>query len=249
MASTRSAKVRHVRPSSRTAPSGLGVEANARSCAVTDWTTIVYCWRSSSASANRYGSRPWPQKSCSVQNSGRTPVVRWPVIGVALGSPLRGGARIPTERNGPGRQPQWRVSIAILRRQAGVGVVEEQQVLALDVEDQRRRVGRLGAQHPAVEQRVQQERGVAGLGGDAGDPADVDVSPLRAVEEVDVEIDPLAVAGEPGREPSLDPGDIERFVALGADRPTHRRTRQGRHERLGHHPGHLHPRRLHRLGR
>ena len=50
---------------------------------------------------------------------------------------------------------------------------------------------------PGVEQPVEQEGGVAGLGGHAGDARDVDVGALGAVEEVEVEVDRLAVAGEP----------------------------------------------------
>ena len=92
----------------RTAPSLVSpARAWARSWAATACTTIVYCWRSSSASAKRNGSIPSRQKSAIVQYSGRTPVVRAPVAGVPFGSPLRGGASTRIERNGPAGRPSW----------------------------------------------------------------------------------------------------------------------------------------------
>ena len=127
------------------------------------------------------------------------------------------------------------------RRGASFGVVEEEQVLALDVEDERLRVGRLGAQHARVEQAVEQEGGVAGLGGDAGDAGDVDVGALGAVEEVEVEVDRLAVAGQAAREAAAP--SCRRRAPLARSTPVARRTSlpgQRRHEHLGLEPGGLH---------
>src|SRR3546814_3670876 len=72
----------------------------------------------------------------------------------------------------PGLQAEERVALALGLVEPGVVVVEEQEVLALDVEDQRLGAGDGGAEHPGVEQRVQQEGGVGGLGGHARDAGD-----------------------------------------------------------------------------
>ena len=53
-------------PSTRDAAVG-GLRRAVARCAVTAWTTIVYCWRSSSASAKTYGSSRSAQNSASVQ--------------------------------------------------------------------------------------------------------------------------------------------------------------------------------------
>ena len=71
---------------------------------------------------------------------------------------------------------------------------------------------------------------------------------LRAVDEVEVEDDRLAVAREPGGQPALDGGEVERLVALGVDGPPHLGPRQRRHERLRHDAGHLDLGRLGDLG-
>ena len=170
----------------------------------------MYCWRSSSASANRNGSRPCSQNWWIVQKNGRTPVVRAPTSGVAFGSPRRGGASTATLRNALRRQAERGVARRLVVVELGVGVVEEQQVLALDVEDQGLGVGRLGAEHAGVEQRVQQERGVARLRGHAGDAGDVDVGALGAVDEVEVEEHRLAVAAEAGGQLAGDLVEVER---------------------------------------
>ena len=78
------------------------------------------------------------------------------------------------------------VALTVLVGEADVGVVEEQQVLALHVEDQRLGVDRLGAEHARVEEGVEEERGVGGLGRHARDAADVDVRAAGAVEELSI---------------------------------------------------------------
>ena len=163
--------------------------------AATLWTTIVYCWRSSSASANRNGS-----SSCSTE-LGERPVegvdaerCGWRRRAPAFGSSLRGGREDgDASRTGSAGRPEAPVALTVLVGEADVGVVEEQQVLALHVEDQRLGVDRLGAEHARVEQGVEQERGVGGLGGDARDAADVDVRAAGAVEELEVEVQRLVV--------------------------------------------------------
>ena len=116
--------------------------------------------------------------------------------GVGVAAHRRGEAGDRAER--PGRQPQPGVAGRLIVAQPRVGVVEEEQVLALDVEDERLGVGGLGAQHPGVEQAVEQEGGVAGLGGHARDAADVDVGAAAAVDELEVEVEGLVVAGQTG---------------------------------------------------
>ena len=75
-----------------------------------------------------------------------TPVVRLATSGPALGSPRRGGAYTATDGERCRRAARGARSVAgassVSRR---VGLVEEQQVLALHVEDQRLGVDRLGA--------------------------------------------------------------------------------------------------------
>ena len=170
ISSTRSSKVRTTLAVDADGPVAdrLGLARFRR--AVTLWTTIVYCWRSSSASANRNGSSSSAQNSPRVQKNEVTSRWRAATSGLALGSSRAGGAKNATEPNGPGRQAEARVAGGLVVGELGVGVVEEQQVLALDVEDERLGVGRLGAEHARVEQAVEQEGGVGGLGGHAGDP-------------------------------------------------------------------------------
>ena len=87
-----------------------------------------------------------------------------------------------------------------------MGLVEMQQILALDVEDERPRLRRRWAeQRPAVralEHHVQQEQRVARLRRDAADAADRDVAALHAVHEVEVAVDRLELLVEPDREPA-----------------------------------------------
>src|SRR3546814_17443931 len=83
-----------------TPPPSVGVASSSRRATL--WTTIVYCWRSSSASANRNGSSRCWQNSAMVQKKGATPVGREPTWGVALASPGWGGGTIPQLRHGPG---------------------------------------------------------------------------------------------------------------------------------------------------
>ena len=95
----------------------------------------------------------------------------------------RGQAEAGVAGGWSGPRPRWR----------GRGT----QVLALDVEDEGLGVGRLGAEGARVEQAVEQEGGVAGLGGHAGDPADVHVRAPGAVEELEVQVERLVVRDRP----------------------------------------------------
>jgi hypothetical protein len=123
-------------------------------------------------------------------------------------------------------------------------VVEEQQVLALDVEDQRLRIDGVLTERAGVEQAVEQERGVGGLRGDTRDPGDVDVRAARAVEELEVDVDRLVVTGKAGGQPFLHRVEVQGLVALLADRLADDGTGQRGHEDLGLDPGQGHLRGL-----
>ena len=77
---------------------------------------------------------------------------------------------------------------------------------------------------------------------------DIDVGALGAVDEIEVEIDRFVVAAQARGKASFDVGEVKRFVTLLGGGLAHLATRQRRHERLGHHPGQLHHRRLADLG-
>ena len=91
------------------------LDRRACSARATLWTTIVYCWRSSSASANTNGS-----SSSSTELGDRPvvgaarPVVRVATSGTPFGSPARGGANTATDSNGAARQPERAVAVALL---------------------------------------------------------------------------------------------------------------------------------------
>ena len=88
--------------------------------AATLWTTIVYCWRSSSASANTNGSssslaelRDRPEEARDARSCGsrrRAPALR-------VAAPRR-RVDTPTLANGAGRQAERRVALAPARRRA-----------------------------------------------------------------------------------------------------------------------------------
>ena len=166
-------------------------------------------------------------------------------VGVALAR--RGQHADVAER--PGGQPEPGIGGGTVVVELGVGVVEEQEVLAFHVEHQRLGVGGLRPEYAGVEEGVEQEGGVAGLGGHAADAADVDVGALGAVEEVEVDVDRLAVAAAPGHQLALHVVVVQRRIPLRAHRPADLRARQRWHEDLRHHPGDLHHCGLRHLGR
>ena len=84
--------------------------------------------------------------------------------GVAL--PRRREHADAARRRRPAGRPR-RSAPGCRRSSCDVGVVEEQQVLALHVEDRAPWCCGLGAEHARVEERVEQEGGVGGLGGHA----------------------------------------------------------------------------------
>jgi hypothetical protein len=105
--------------------------------------------------------------------------------GAGVGEPERRPAPVELGTVGP-------------RGVAGVRAVEVQQVLALHVEHQHPHAA---AHLLVLQHEAHQRQGGAGLGGDAADARDRDVAALRAVEEVEVEVDRLAVAADPHRQP------------------------------------------------
>jgi hypothetical protein len=137
------------------------------------------------------------------------------------------------------RQAEQGVLLALFRGEPAVGVVEEQQVLALHAEDQRGGVVRFAAQHTAVEDRVQQERGERRLGRDSGHARDGHVAASGAVHELEVQEYRLAVPTQADRH--LRGGhrvEVQRAVPLGAGCPAGGGARSGRHVDLGLDPGH-----------
>ena len=99
-------------------------------------------------------------------------------------------------------------------------VVEEEEVFALHVEDQRLACwSRPSPSTPELNRRVEQEGGVRRLRRDAGDARDVDVRAARAVDEVEVGEQRLAVAAEPDRQLALHAVEEQRLVALVARAP------------------------------
>ncbi len=106
------------------------------------------------------------------------------------------------------------IAVAVLVAELGVEVVEEQQVLALHVEDERLGVDRLRTERARVEERVEEERGVGGLGRHARDAADVDVRAAGAVEELEVEVQRLVTMIDADGELGLHLVEVESFVAL-----------------------------------
>ncbi len=184
---------------------------------------MVYCWRSSSASANTNGSSSPVTKSSSVQKNDDTPrgagrgvgagvdvaAARRCLHGHALealrpAAPAPRTARVPSSSR---RTFSWSRN----RRSSPLTL----KISALVF------VG-FAAEHPGLEHRVEQERGVGRLGRDARDATDVDVRPAGAVEEVDVGVQ----TGAPSR-PS--PIGIRRSMASNINAwsrsaPTARRT-------------------------
>src|SRR5208282_3094649 len=154
----------------RTAPSSpAGWTSRARRL-VTLLTTIVYCCRSSSASANTYGSSCRPQNSCRVHQNAVTPLVlpvSWSWRGVERGGPEWFGRKAETCVVAAQRVP-------VRAGQAPVGLVEEQQVLTLDREDECFRIVCVAQRVPA-EYGVQQEQRERRLRRDPGDAGDRNV--------------------------------------------------------------------------
>ena len=134
-----------------------------------------------------------------------------------------------------GREAEGAVLVPVFLGGAHVLVIEEEQVFALHVEDQRFGVARLGAEHARMEDAVQEERGVGGLRRDAGDAGDVDVRTAGAIEELEVRVERLAVAPEPDRQALVHPIEVEGEIALVPRRPAHGRARKRRHVDLGLH--------------
>ena len=101
-----------------------------------------------------------------------------------------------------------------------VGLVEPQQVLALDVEDQHAQVrGALAQDLRMRREHAQEEQRERGLRGDAADAADRHVPALASVEEVEVDVHRELVATDPHGQRPAHLVDVERlvaFVALGA---------------------------------
>ena len=211
-------------------------------------TTIVYCWRSSSASANRKGSSSSSQNCSSVQKKEVTPPWRPATSGAAVGSSRRGGAHTARLRKAPTGRSRW----AYLARSSSASWVfswsrnSRSSPFTLKI-----RAFVLTAslpEHTGMEEAVEQEGGVAGLGGHPRDPADVDVGALGAVQEVEVQIEGLVVPGQPGGQLPVHLVEEQGLIPGRALRPLDDRARQRRDEDLGLEAGGLDQRRPADLG-
>ena len=145
------------------------------------------------------------------------------------------GAKKPTDLNGWASQPEAGVGSPQVVVEASVRLVEEQQVFALDREHERLRVDCPSAELPRGEQRVQEEQSEACLGGDPGNAGDRNVGTPGAIEEVEVDVDRLAVAAQPDRDLARHLVEVERAVAVTAGRAGRRTARQRRHVAFGLH--------------
>ena len=196
-------------------------------------TTRVYCWRSSSASANRNGNSSSRQKSCDRPEEAGDALAAAGHVGDAAAVTPPGRGEEPDGGEAIGGQVQQAVPVGLLGVDEPVGVVEEEQILTLDVEHQRLGVGCLGTEHSGVEQAVEQEAGIGGLRCDTGDARDVHMSATRAVDEVEVQKDRLVVPAQPGRQPMFPVLPPEGLGPLRVGGAVHLVAGQRRDEHLG----------------
>ena len=163
-----------------------------------------------------------------------------------------GGREEAQVGEGRGGQAHLCIDGAVVVGQALVGFVEEQHVLALDVEDDAARGGLVGEGHAVlhllvtlfraleVEHGVQEEEGERRLGGHAADAADADVCALGAVEELEVDIEGLLVTHDADGHALLHDVEAERLVQVGARRTEDIVPRMRGNKDLGVQLGHLH---------
>ena len=198
-----------IRPSIATAPSPTG---RLRVAAAAGWRpggrpSCTGCARPRRRRTRRAAARRGRTRPASTRTRS-TPRVR----PVTCGRPVwssgrrRGEEADRGERGRPAGRGAAYVGAQVVV-EPDVGLVEEQQVLALDA--RRSAPWRSPLRLPSTperEQRVQQEQREAGLGGHPGDAGDRDVRAAGAVEELQVDVDRLAVAAEPDRRPCAPSG-------------------------------------------
>ena len=149
------------------------------------------------------------------------------------------GERAPAPPRGPPARRR-------LGGEVAVGLVEPEQVLALDVEDQHPQVlAGIADDVASAGEHAQEEQGERGLGGDPADPGDRHVAALAAVEEVEVDEERCPVASQPHRERPVHFVGVQRLVAGLAGGAVHHAARIGCDPHLGQHPGHRHLGRAH----
>jgi hypothetical protein len=102
-----------------------------------------------------------------------------------------------------------------------IGVVQEQEILALDIEDERLGISSFMAENFRTEEAEEQEACVASLGGDARDARNIHVRTAPAVKKREIEIDGKAVTREAGGESLLHAIEMEREVAVLPGDPKH----------------------------
>src|SRR5947209_8114378 len=110
----------------------------------------------------------------------------------------------PHAGKGSDGQSQALILSAGFRLDGVIGGVEKQQVFAFDVENQCMSVGLFGAEKVLrLENTVQQKSGIGSFGGHARYSGDVYVSATAAVEELEITVHDLLVAGESQQEALL----------------------------------------------
>ena len=217
--------------------------------AVTLCTTIVYCWRSSSASANRNGSSSSWQNSCQrPEERGDAALAAWPRRGWRWDRPAAAGRTAYRARTPRPAGRARRIGQSGRRRRSRLVWSRKSRSSPLTLKINALVFAASAPEHARVEEAVQQEGGVGGLGGHARDAADVDVRAPRAVEELEVEVEGLVVTRQAGRQALAHLVEEQRLVALGAGGLAHLAARQRRHVDLGLEPGGQHLGRLADLG-
>jgi hypothetical protein len=121
-------------------------------------------------------------------------------------------------------------------------MIQEQEVLALDVEYKRLGIGRFMAEDFRAEETKEEEARVASFRRDAGHARNVDVRTSPTIQKREIEIDGKSVTREPSGEPLLHAIEMKREVTVSASNPEHSIARPRRHPGLRLHSGRDDPR-------
>ena len=209
--------------------------ANRLSCACTRSRTKGIWLRWSFASVSRNCIRSSSMNSRGVQVKTSTPFMAAAGVGqqhvAGLALRRRPEAHAGERRGFDAERGPARGGLLV---EQPVGLVEPQQILALDVEDQHAQVGGALAQDLRMRrEHAQEEQRERGLGGDTADAADRHVAALASVEEVEVDVHRELVAADPHGQRPAHLVDVERLVAFVALGALDRFARVGRDPHLG----------------
>ena len=215
-----------------TAPGSCSIGyAHRTSCTRTRCSTNDSWLRASSTSVRQNRSNPLRMNSSGVQANASTSRASrvMHVHGEGALATGRRSRREQVDSLEPPRiihpqRPPLRLCLGV-RREPGVSPVDVEQILTLDVEDERLGVRGLGPQHAAallgLEQHVKQEEGVGGLGRDPRDSRDRDVAALLPVHEGEVGKHGLSRLIDADAERQLHLVEEERLLAMLARRLLH----------------------------